>query len=41
MYTIGDGIPKDPDLAKQYIDKAKAMVEIIKSSTNTGTGFTG
>lgn len=41
MYKIGDGIPKDPDLAKEYLEKAKAMIDLIKKGGNSGTGFTG
>jgi len=40
MYKLGDGIKKDPDLAKEYLEKAKAMVEILKGGGNT-SGFTG
>lgn len=41
MYNIGDGIPKDPDQAKIYLDKAKAMMEVMKKGVPGGTGFTG
>ncbi|KAI6178937.1 hypothetical protein M3Y98_00555900 [Aphelenchoides besseyi] len=40
MYKIGDGIPKNPDLAKEYTEKAKAMVDVMKKGENT-TGYTG
>lgn len=43
MYKIGDGIPKDPDLAKEYLDKGKAIIDLITKvdGKNVGTGFTG
>jgi hypothetical protein len=42
MYKLGDDIPKDLDLAKEYMEKAKAMVDILKGrgGGNT-TGYTG
>uniref|UniRef100_A0AC34QVN4 Uncharacterized protein n=1 Tax=Panagrolaimus sp. JU765 TaxID=591449 RepID=A0AC34QVN4_9BILA len=40
MYRIGDGIPKNPDKAKEYVDKATEIIEILKSKQST-PGFTG
>ncbi|KAI6242977.1 Sel1 repeat protein [Aphelenchoides fujianensis] len=40
MYKIGDGIPKNPDLAKEYADRAKAMFDVITKG-ETPSGFTG
>lgn len=40
MYKLGDGIPKDPDLASQYLEKAKAMLEIMKKGSGAPT-YTG
>jgi TPR repeat protein len=39
MYKLGDGIPKDVDLAKEYLDRAKAIMEIFKKGNTSG--FTG
>ncbi|CAD5211913.1 unnamed protein product [Bursaphelenchus okinawaensis] len=40
ILKIGDGVAKDLDAAKLYLDKAKAMNEMIKKGKNA-TGFTG
>ncbi|CAI4232891.1 unnamed protein product [Auanema sp. JU1783] len=40
MYKLGDGIEKDPDMAKKYIDKAKEVMEAMKNKENSA-GFTG
>lgn len=39
MYKLGDGIPKDLDLAKYYTEKAKAMIETMRKGDNRS--FTG
>jgi cytochrome c oxidase assembly factor 7 len=40
MYKLGDGIPKDPDLASHYLEKAKVMIEFMKKGGNN-PGYTG
>ena len=40
MYKIGDGIEKDLDEAKKYAEKAKEIMDMMKSRENT-PGFTG
>ncbi|VDK20756.1 unnamed protein product [Anisakis simplex] len=40
MYKLGDGIDKDPDKAKEFLEKAKAIMTSIKERDQQ-TGFTG
>uniref|UniRef100_A0A1I7XYR4 Sel1 repeat family protein n=1 Tax=Steinernema glaseri TaxID=37863 RepID=A0A1I7XYR4_9BILA len=40
ILKIGDGVLKDPDQAKKYLDKAKDIMDNIKKRDST-TGFTG
>ncbi|KAE9416343.1 hypothetical protein Angca_006482 [Angiostrongylus cantonensis] len=40
MYKLGDGIEKNLDEAKKYVDKAIELIEIMKSREST-PGFTG
>lgn len=40
ILKLGDGVPKDLDRAKQFLDKGKAMADLMKSG-NSSTGFTG
>lgn len=40
MYKLGDGIPKDPDMANEFLERAKAIAEIMRTGTKT-TDFTG
>ena len=40
MFKLGDGIAKDEDKAKLYAEKAKQLIEILKTRDNSA-GFTG
>ncbi|KAK6021605.1 hypothetical protein OSTOST_12718 [Ostertagia ostertagi] len=40
MYKLGDGVEKNVDEAKKYVDKAQEIVEALKSRENV-PGFTG
>lgn len=40
MYKIGDGVSKDPEKAKEYLDKAKEIMLNIKQR-DAQPGFTG
>lgn len=40
MYKLGDGVEKNLDEAKKYADKAKEIMDMMKSRDNTA-GFTG
>uniref|UniRef100_A0A7E4WD64 Cytochrome c oxidase assembly factor 7 n=1 Tax=Panagrellus redivivus TaxID=6233 RepID=A0A7E4WD64_PANRE len=40
MYRVGDGIPKNPDKSKEYIEKATAIVDLLRSREAT-PDFTG
>ncbi|CAI5443443.1 unnamed protein product [Caenorhabditis angaria] len=39
MYRLGDGIPKDLDKAKYFAEKAKEIMDVMKSK-DTSAGFT-
>lgn len=40
MFKLGDGVPKDLDQAKKYADRAKEIMETLRSN-DTNAGFTG
>ncbi|PIO56920.1 hypothetical protein TELCIR_21679 [Teladorsagia circumcincta] len=40
MYKLGDGVEKNVDEAKKYVDKAQEIMEALKSKENV-PGFTG
>lgn len=40
MFKLGDGVRKDLDEAKKYADRAKEIMDAMRSKDTTG-GFTG